>query len=108
MANDVLIVYCTLPAGDDRSAALCRALVEESLVACVNLLPEIRSIYRWQGQVCEDAEMLAIMKTTTARFEALRARILALHPYQCPEIIAVPLGAGHEPYLAWVREMTAG
>lgn len=110
MNTDVLIVYCTFPApgaDGDKALDIARALVDDKLVACVNLIPQVRSIYSWQGQVCDDQETLAIIKTTAARFEALRARILDLHPYECPEIIAVPLSAGHPDYLAWVRSMTA-
>jgi periplasmic divalent cation tolerance protein len=78
------------------------ALVDERLAACVNRVPGVSSTYRWQGQVCTDREELLIIKSTAAQFDALRARIVALHGYSVPEIIALPVGAGHEPYLAWV------
>ena len=73
----------------------------------MNLLPRVRSIYRWQGEVCDDPEQLAICKTTAQRFEALRARIVELHPYDCPEVIAVSVDGGHPEYLTWVAEMTS-
>lgn len=109
MATDVLIVYCTLPTaepGRDQAADIARALVEENLAACVNLMPQVRSFYSWKGEVCDDAESLAIIKTTTGRFEAMRARLVELHPYECPEVIAVPVSAGHADYLEWVVKMT--
>lgn len=109
MANDVLIVYCTVPAGEPAQsvgATIARTLVEEGLAACVNLIPAVRSIYRWKGEVCDDGEALAVIKTTGARFEALCARIVELHPYECPEVIAFPVTHGHPDYLAWVHEMT--
>lgn len=101
----VLLVYSAFP--DDASAALAaRALVEERLAACVNRLPGIASTYRWQGSVHEDTEVLLLAKTTADRFEALRDRLLALHPHELPEIIAVEAGAGHVAYLDWIAEST--
>jgi periplasmic divalent cation tolerance protein len=61
-------------------------------------------VYRWQGEVCDDPELLVLFKTTAEHFEALRALLVAAHPYDCPEVIATPVVAGHAPYLAWVRE----
>ena len=104
MSSDVFIVLCTLPASD-AGAQLARTLVEEKLAACVNLTP-VRSLYSWEGKLCDDPEQLAVIKTTRERFDALAARILALHPYKCPEIVALPVQAGHEPYLAWVAAST--
>lgn len=101
----VLVVFCAVP---DRATgeAIAEAVVGERLAACVNLLPGVRSVYRWKGAVHRDDEVLAVMKTTAARFEALRARVCALHPYELPEVLAVPSSAGHAPYLAWVRDET--
>lgn len=106
--DDVLIVYCTFPAGEDVDVAadIAQCVVEEGLAACVNLLPQIHSFYRWEGELCADPEQLAIIKTTAARFEELRQRILELHPYECPELVAVPVSHGHQAYLSWVREET--
>lgn len=96
-----LVVLSTFPDAET-AAGVARTLVDERLAACVNLVPAIRSIYRWQGAISDDAESLAIIKTTTDRYPALAARITALHPYQVPEIIALPLTEGHPPYLAWL------
>ena len=66
------------------------------------------SIYEWEGKLCDDAEVLCVVKTTPARFEALREKVVELHPYSCPEVIALPVAAGHRPYLDWVREIVGG
>jgi len=106
MDVDALVVLVTLP---DRAQALtlARTLVAERLAACVNLTGEILSVYRWQEAVQEEPEVLCLMKTTRARLEALRARIVALHPYQVPEVLALPVAAGHAPYLEWLAASVA-
>jgi periplasmic divalent cation tolerance protein len=95
------VVLVTFP-DRERALACARALVDEQLAACVNVVGEVRSIYRWQGAVHDDAEILCVIKTTAERFEALRARVVALHPYEVPEVIALPVTAGHQPYLDWL------
>ena len=95
----------TAPAAD-KAAAIARTLVEEGLVACVNIVPGIRSIYRWQGEICDDTEVLCLMKTRRDRAEPARERLVALHPYQLPEVIVLEITAGHAPYLAWIDEVT--
>ena len=104
--DEVVAVLSTLPT-DDRGPAVARALVDERLAACVNLVPGLRSIYRWQGAVQDDGEVLAIIKTTRARLPALLARLPALHPYELPEALVLPVAGGHLPYLAWVAAETA-
>ncbi len=106
MADDVLIVFCTFPA-DEAIAEVARTLVNENLAACVNIVPGVRSIYSWQGEVCDDAEQLAIIKTTRAQFEAMERRLVAMHPYDVPEVLGVPVAQGHAPYLEWVRRNAA-
>jgi periplasmic divalent cation tolerance protein len=96
-----LVVLITAP-GEAKAAAMARALVEEGLAACVNVVPHVRSIYRWQGQLEDGAEALMLVKTRTAAFEKLRQRVLALHEYTYPEIVALPIVAGHQPYLDWI------
>lgn len=83
------------------------ALVDERLIACGNIVPGLTSIYRWQGEVERDAEVLVIMKTTTAALERTLDRAAALHPYDVPEVLSLPLTEGHRPYLDWVAESVA-
>lgn len=101
-----VVVFSTFP-GPEQAAEVARVLVDERLCACVNVVPAVRSIYRWQGAVHDDAEALAIFKTTTERLPALRDRLAALHPYEVPEILALPVADGHAPYLAWLAAETA-
>ncbi|MBE1160347.1 divalent-cation tolerance protein CutA [Dyella acidiphila] len=98
----VLLCYCTCP--DAASAQrVAETLVDERLAACVNRLDGIQSTYRWQDQVTTDSETLLLIKTSAERFDALKQRLLDLHPYELPELIAVPVERGHEAYLDWVR-----
>jgi periplasmic divalent cation tolerance protein len=103
--SGALVVLVTTPT-PERAAEIARVVVEERLAACGNVVPGLRSIYRWQGQVHDDPEALLVLKTTRARFEALRDRILALHPYEVPEVIALPVEAGSAAYLAWIARET--
>ena len=82
--------------------SLARTLVEEGLIACANLVPHVRSIYRWEGKVVDEEEVLMVMKTRASAFEALRARVSAIHPAEVPEVIQLDVSAGHQPYLDWV------
>lgn len=84
-------------------ADLARALVDERLAACVNLVPGIRSFYRWEGTVADEAEVLLIAKTRAGRCKALAARVRDLHPYELPEVLEVPAVGGSSAYLDWVR-----
>jgi periplasmic divalent cation tolerance protein len=103
--TDAVIVLVTTPS-PERAAELARTLVEERLAACGNVVPGLRSIYRWEGKVQDDAEALLVLKTTRARFEALRDRVLALHPYDVPEVLALAVEAGSAAYLAWIAAET--
>jgi len=85
---------------------IAKALVEEQLAACVNILSPMRSIYRWDGKVIDDREWLLLIKTRAERFAAVETRVKALHSYQVPEVIALPIMAGTEEYLRWLREET--
>jgi periplasmic divalent cation tolerance protein len=103
--TDAILVLCACP--DEASGeTIATALVEERLAACVNRMPGVASTYRWQGKLCRDNEYLLLIKTTRERFAALRERIVALHPYELPEVIALDIGAGHAPYLDWVAAAT--
>lgn len=100
-----LIVLCTCPdvAAADRIAA---ALVEERLGACVSRIAGMVSTYRWQGAIERGDEVLLLIKTTSERFDALRERIVALHPYELPEIVAVDIARGLPAYLEWIARET--
>lgn len=104
-APTVLAVFCTCP--DDASAArIADALVDERLAACVNRLPGLRSVYRWQGAIERSDEVLLVIKTTAPRLEALTERVRALHPNELPEVIAFEVAGGLAAYLDWVAEQT--
>ena len=103
--SDAVIVFVT--AGSDEEAVkIGKALVEEKLVACCNLIPRIRSIYWWKGEVCEEEERLLILKTQAALFPAVQSRVRELHSYDVPEIIALPIERGLPDYLTWIAEST--
>lgn len=97
--DDFLVVFCTAP--QDEADAMAKTLVEEHLAACVNILP-VRSCYLWEGKLNRDDEALLIIKAKKSRFELLEDRILTLHSYAVPEIIALPIVAGYQPYLDWL------
>jgi periplasmic divalent cation tolerance protein len=103
-STEIVVVYVTCPEND--AARIARSIVERKLAACVNIVPTVRSIYRWQGVIEDQPESLLIMKTAQSRFDALRAGVIEVHPYEVPEVVALPIVAGHSPYLGWVREMS--
>lgn len=107
MENDCVVVWTTIGSTAD-GRGMASILVNERLAACVNVLPEMESIYRWKGQVESDHERQIVIKTTAGRVAALRARVHELHDYDVPEFIVVPIVGGNEPYLNWIRESTAG
>ena len=90
--------------GDEESAKrVARELVEKRLVACVNLMPQMTSVYRWEGKVCEEGEVLAVMKTTKEKYPQLEKTLGEIHPYEVPEVLAIPAVAGSDGYLDFVR-----
>ncbi len=104
--TDLVVVNVTAP---DLATAekLARALVSEALAACCTLVPAVRSIYRWQDAVHEDTEVLLVIKTRAALMEKLVAKVITLHPYAVPEILAIPIVGGSEAYLQWIRTETS-
>lgn len=98
-----LLIMSTCPDAET-AVRIAHALVEERLAACVNRLPGVASTYRWQGEILDDAEVLLLIKTTRERFEALRARLVELHPYDVPEVVALDIADGHPPYLNWIAQ----
>ncbi len=103
--TEVGVVVMSAP-DEARAAELARTLVEERLIACANVIPRVRSIYRWQGSIADEGEVLVVMKIDRAQFERVRERIVQLHPYQVPEVLCFEVSAGHPPYLQWVLEQT--
>ncbi len=100
-----LLIFCTCP---DQTTAerIAETVVRERLAACVNLVPGLTSIYRWEGQIQRDTELLLLVKTRAAVYPLLEARIRELHPYQVPEIIALPIQTGSATYLDWITDNT--
>jgi periplasmic divalent cation tolerance protein len=102
---DAMELHVTAPDAD-QAAAMARTLVEEGLCACVSIVPGVRSIYRYQGKICDEPEVLCLAKTRPALFDRVRRRILELHPYDVPEIVAFAIDDGSLAYLEWLREST--
>jgi periplasmic divalent cation tolerance protein len=103
--SDALLVLVTAP-DTETAARIGRTLVDEGLAACVNVLPDVRSIYRWQGAVHDEPEVLCLIKSRRELYPALRDRVTALHPYQLPEILGLSPSEGNAPYLRWILETT--
>ncbi|HEX5961215.1 MAG TPA: divalent-cation tolerance protein CutA [Rhodanobacteraceae bacterium] len=100
-----LLCLSTCPDAET-AARIARTLVGEGLAACVNCVPGVQSTYHWQGRIHDDAEVLLLIKTRRERFEALRARLVELHPDEVPELVALDIIAGHAPYLDWIVQET--
>src|SRR5512136_2708002 len=100
--NEILILSTTDTM--ELAQTIASALVQSQEAACVNIVPGIRSIYRWEGKLCNEAECLLLIKSSAEKFEAVRTRIRQLHSYEVPEIIALPITAGDASYLAWLRD----
>jgi periplasmic divalent cation tolerance protein len=91
----------------DKAKLLARQIVEEQLAACCNIVPAVTSIYRWKDELCEDQECLVVMKTTETRYTELSKFILQQHPYETPELIALPITESTQEYLSWVIKQTS-
>jgi periplasmic divalent cation tolerance protein len=106
MNDEFVVVLTTLPADAD-AAAFGRAIVEERLAACVNLLPVMESIYRWEGTIDQESERQVVMKTSRDRVAALWERVRELHPYDVPEFLVLSVVDGNDAYLRWIAECTS-
>jgi periplasmic divalent cation tolerance protein len=102
-----MVVFSTAP-GVQAAELIGRTLVEERLAVCANIMEGVTSIFRWKGAVAREREVLVLLKTTVAEVEALRRRLVELHPYEVPEVLAVQVAVGHEPYIEWVRAEVGG
>jgi len=101
--SERIVALSTVGTAED-AERIARALVERRLAACVSVVPRLVSIYRWKGDVERDEESLLVIKTRADRVDALRESLVALHPYELPELVVLPVAAGHAPYLAWIAE----
>lgn len=101
--EEAIVVFMTAANGEE-ATRLADLLVGAHLAACVQILPEMESVYRWEGKIERQSEVLLIAKTTTAKFAELEREVRALHSYETPEIVAVPMIAGSSPYLAWLLD----
>ena len=101
MENEYVFVYVTAES-EEQALSIARVVVHERLAACGNVLPGMQSVYWWDGSVREAAEAVLILKTRRDLFDALAARVRALHSYECPCIVALPIAAGSAPYLDWI------
>ncbi|MBC8551170.1 MAG: divalent-cation tolerance protein CutA [Candidatus Brocadiales bacterium] len=104
MSNHIVIYITTGSISEAKKIG--RTLVEEKLVACSNIISPIRSIYSWQGEICDDKEALMVLKTRKKLFKQIVKRVEELHSYDLPEIIAMPIIEGSEKYLSWINEET--
>ena len=100
------IVVMVTAASEQQASRIGRALVRAELAACVNIVPRVRSIFRWEGKVSEEREALLIMKSRADLFSRLAAEVKRLHSYQVPEVIAFPIVRGAADYLAWIQKST--
>ena len=102
MPEDPIVVFMTAASGEE-ATRLAEMLVGAHLAACVQIMPEMESVYRWEGKIERQPEVLLLAKTTQAKFADLEREVRALHSYETPEIVAVPITAGSAPYLEWLR-----
>ena len=106
MAGGFVMIFVTA-ASEQEAASIGRALVEEGLAACANIIPQIRSIYQWKGEVRDEGEALIIIKSREDLFERIRSRVKELHSYEVPEITAIKLEKGDPAYLQWIETVIA-
>lgn len=107
MINSYTVVLCTLPS-ETEAEKIATHLVENRFAACCNIIPGLRSIYRWNDKIESDDEFLLIIKSEAGHYKDIEKAIIALHPYDVPEILAIPVEAGSKPYLEWITQSISG
>ena len=103
--TDAIVVFTTV-ASDEEAVTLTRALLDRRLIACGTLFPGARSLYRWQGKIADEREVVVMLKTRSARLDSLRTAFSELHPYKVPELLVLPVEAGLDKYLEWINGET--
>jgi periplasmic divalent cation tolerance protein len=103
--TDAIVVFTTV-ASDEEAVKFVRALLDRRLIACGTLYAGARSLYRWQGKVADEREVVVMLKTRSGRLDSLRTAFAELHPYKVPELLALPVEAGSEKYLEWINGET--
>lgn len=107
MPHTDAVVVLTTVSNTDEAVTVIRALLERRLIACGTMLPGARSLYRWEGKVADEAEIVILLKTRSAVLHALEAAFTELHPYKVPELLALPAASGLEKYVAWINAETS-
>lgn len=100
-----IIIFSTAPS-EKEAAKIAKVLVGKKLVACVNIIPKLRSIYRWKGKVFDEPEVLMIMKTRTKNYSKVESAIRKMHSYDCPEVVRISIAGGANKYLGWITKNT--
>jgi periplasmic divalent cation tolerance protein len=106
MPHTDAIVVLTTVASNDEAVQLVRSLLERRIIACGTIMPAARSLYRWEGKIADETEVVVLLKTRSARIESLEMAFAELHPYKVPELLAIPVAAGTHKYLAWISGET--
>lgn len=106
MPHTDAIVVLTTVASNDEAVQLVRSLLERRIIACGTIMPAARSLYRWEGKIADESEVVVLLKTRSARIESLEMAFAELHPYKVPELLAIPVAAGTRKYLAWISGET--
>lgn len=106
MGDTAAIIIFITASSDEEAGKIAKTLVTEKLVACVNIIPGIRSTYWWEGSVCQEEEVLLLAKTVHSHFPAVMNRVKSLHSYEVPEIISLPIAEGSSDYVRWIEKVT--
>ncbi len=101
-----LFVYITTP-NEEIALEIAKAAINAKLGACANIFPQMKSVYEWQGNLCEESETLLIIKTEASRYQDLEKKVLELHPHECPCIVALPIKDGYSKFLSWIEKQTS-